>query len=155
MLTTKSVVDLLHEDSNNVEIFESNMNLKGIRIALLKLDAGEENAFVNWVVNGSNLLIQYFRHAFSSLDDTRPIAVVLMNEESASDWEEAAREATWRAAKGIIQSLTREKGAKDIRINVIYSNKASENELIETLEYLATSRAGFFAGSSFDLRGKQ
>jgi hypothetical protein len=117
------------------------------------MGAGGDDPFRAWVVDGARELIAALRESLvgSTQEETHKVAIVVTPSTTDDPWTAAAVEASCEAARGIVGSLTLERGP-DVRLNLIVSPADRTAELMETLDLLAAPEGAFVAGSTFDLR---
>ncbi|SHF01550.1 hypothetical protein SAMN05444392_10683 [Seinonella peptonophila] len=147
------MIDLFDNNMEFIQKLKNNPLLVKSHTILWRLESGISKPFETYVLDGSTRIIAYLKEVFMNKDQYQGVLTTIVWADKPKDvWEQAAMEGCWEAARGIVQAITMEYGAVDIRLNLIRVAEDGHKELIETLEYLQSEQAAFVAGSSIDLK---
>ena len=139
-----------------VPITEENDDARrdGTSIEVLYLSPVEpaETPFGPWMVRETVRTIGWLRDRLVPQPRLTVKAVVVLAFPQAADvWHAAAANALFQSLRGVVGSLTLERGP-GLRLNMIVADGFDDPDVRVTLNFLASDAAGFIAGSTFDLR---
>jgi len=122
-------------------------------IALIASDRTEEGWSAEATTDCIVDLLSYIRHLAYDQPPAAPLRVAVVVEVSADARPEsrAFRSALAEAVRGICHGLAREIGP-DLRINTVLCEKAGDDALAATFEFLASTRSNFVTGATIDVR---
>jgi hypothetical protein len=122
-------------------------------VALIANDHDEEDRSPDVVTECVVSLLSQLRHLVKDKQHGVPLQVAVVVEVSPGNTldRRAYRSALAEAVRGIGQGLAREIG-REIRINSVLCEKADEDSLGATLQFLASTRSNFVTGATIDVR---
>jgi hypothetical protein len=122
-------------------------------VLLLQLGAAPADPYEDWVTAGTLAVVEQLRSLQSlGADGARernPVTVLCAGEPGAPP----AAEALFEAMRGVVQSVTLEPAARELRCNVLRAERADDARVLAALRYIASDDGGFAVGSTLDLMG--